>query len=275
MLINSKELLDKAKHNKQAILQFNVNNLEWARYILETAEEEKKSIILGFSEGAIRYIGGYKTVVNIINSLIEELNITVNIVLHLDHGNTVESCIKAIDSGFTSVMYDGSKLSLKENIENTKKIVFYANQKNVSVEGELGKLGTHENKLSYTNLEDAIYYVKETKIDSLAPSVGNMHGIYKELPNINYELINKLSKNISIPLVLHGGSGLSSEDFIKCVEAGITKININTQLQIAWANALRKYLNDNLDVYDPRKIISSGQNAIKNTIRKYFNIFYC
>lgn len=274
MLINSKELLEKAKEQKYAVPHFNVNNLEWARYILEVANQEQKEIILGFSESAIKYMGGYKTVVNIVKSLIDELNISVDIVLHLDHGTTIESCFKAIDCGFTSVMYDGSILSFEENIENTKKVVSYAHQKNVSVEGELGVLGTHLNEITYTNLEDAICYVKETKIDSLAPAVGNAHGLYKNIPNINYNLIKQLKNHTNIALVLHGGSGLSSDNFVKCIEEGITKININTQLQVAWTKAVRQYLLNNPDEYDPRKIISSGQDAIKSCIKEYINIFY-
>ena len=273
MLVNGKELLKEARNNKYAIAQFNINNLEWAKYILEAAQEENKPIILGVSEGAIKYMGGYNVVVQIIYSLINDLNITIDVVLHLDHGKSIEACFKAIDAGFSSVMYDGSSLPLEENIENTKKVVEYANLKNVFVEAELGGIGTNPKEISYTSIEDARRFVEETNINSFAPAIGSVHGIYKKMPDINNELLINMNKELNTLLVLHGGSGLSDETIRSCIENGICKININTDLQVAWSKKVKKYLLFHLKVYDPRKIISSGEEAIKEKVKKYINLF--
>ena len=274
MIVNSKSLLLNAKKNKQVIFQFNGNNLEWTKYILEVINERNIPVILGYSEGAISYMGGYDIVVSIIKSLVKSLNIKPDVVIHLDHGSSYESCKKAIESGFTSVMYDGSKLSLEENINVTKKVIELSIKHDVSVEGELGYVGTSKDDISYTNIDDAIYYVTSTKVDSLAPAVGNAHGIYKDVPKIEFPLIKELSLKLDLPLVLHGGSGLSNETFIKCANNGICKININTELQVSWASSVRKYLLNNKEVYDPRKIISSGEQALKNSINEYIDLFY-
>ena len=273
MIVNSFDLLVNAKLNKKVIFQFNVNNLEWTKYILEEANSLNVPVILGFSESAISYMGGYFTVVSLIKALVKDLNIKTDVVIHLDHGRSYESCKEAIINGFTSVMYDGSKLSLEDNIKVTKDVVSLAKKYNVTVEGELGYVGTSISDVSYTKLEDAIYYVKETKIDSLAPAVGNVHGIYKSIPNIDFDLIKDLSLKTNVPLVLHGGSGLSNETFIKCVQNGVCKVNINTELQVGWTKKVREFLKNNQEVHDPRKIIGSGEDKIKETIRGYVNLF--
>jgi len=196
MLISSKKLLEKAKQEQKAIFQFNTNNLEFTKYILEKANKMNKDIILGVSEGAIEYMGGYNVVVNMVKALIEDLHIKIDVVLQLDHGRTIECCEKAIRAGFTSIMYDGSKLPIEENIKNTK----YLKEKyqDISLEGELGALGTSSNIISYTNIEDAIRYVKETNVDSLAVAVGNVHGKYKGKPKINIELIKEISSKTNL-----------------------------------------------------------------------------
>lgn len=270
MLISSKKLLEQAKVKKEVIFQFNINNLEFTRFILEQANIMNKNIILGVSEGAINYMGGYDVVVNMVKSLIKDLNIKIDVVLHLDHGRTIECCEKAIKAGFTSVMYDGSKLSIEENIKNTK----YLKEKyqDIPIEGELGAIGTKSNVISYTNLEDAIRYVNETNVDSLAVAVGNVHGVYKGKPNINIELIKKISKETSVPLVLHGGSGISDDVFKNAIKSGICKININTQIQIVWAKEVRKYLLKNRKEHDPRNIIKSGEQSVKKLVENYLSI---
>ncbi len=273
MLVNSKEMLIAAKHEKLGVPQFNVNNLENIKWALEIAEESQYPIIIGVSEGAIKYMGGKKTVVAVTKALISSLDIKQDVVLHLDHGSSVESCEEAIDCGFTSVMYDGSRLPIDENISNTNQVVAYASFKNVSVEGELGYLGTNNEDVSYTSLEDAFYYINNTRIDALAIAIGNVHGIYKESPNLQFDLLEQISNKCSIPLVLHGGSGISNEDFIKTINKGISKININTELQIQWSKAIRDYLEQNKEVYDPRKIISSGEENFKKTMRDYIKLF--
>ena len=270
MIVNSRDLLIRAKKNKIAIPQFNINNLEWTKYILEECNANNSAVILGVSESAIEYMGGCKTVVNIIRSLDNDLNIKIPVVIHLDHGSTVEICKEAIDSGFTSVMIDASSYPLEENIKMTKKVVDYAEKYTVTVEAELGSIGTDSNH--YTKIDDAKIFVEETKVDSLAPAIGTVHGIYKEKPNLDIELCTKLNKEVSVPLVLHGGSGLDDLTLKKVINAGIAKININTELQIAWSNDVKKYLIENGTVYDPRKIISSGERAIKKIIRNKINI---
>ncbi len=276
MLVNSKVMLSKARKDKKAVFQFNINNLEWTKCILEECNRLNTDVILGASEKAIEYMGGYQVVVAICKELLESLSLNINVCLHLDHGSSIESCKKAIDCGFTSVMLDFSKRSLEENIEATKKVVNYARKYNVSVEAELGIMGSiQDTKLEIsqnTNLEDCINFVKKTEIDSLAPTVGTVHGIYKKELNIDYELIKKISENIDLPLVLHGGSGLSNEVLQKCVESGITKININSDLQEVWSQKVREYLLSNDKVIDPRKIIASGFEAIKNEISFKMNI---
>lgn len=276
MLVNSKKMLKEAKRKKKAVFHFNINNLEWAKCILEECDRLNVPVILGVSESAVNYMGGYNVVAALCYSLISDLNIKTDVCLHLDHGKSVESCIKAIDAGFNSVMIDGSLKSLQENIEMTKEVVLYAKNQDVSVEAEIGLMGSIEgdnlNLGTNTNLEDCINFVCETGIDSVAASVGTVHGIYKGELNIDYQLIKKLSEELTIPLVLHGGSGLSNDTLKKCVEAGITKININSSIQEAWSNDVRKYLKENPDVIDPRKIIGSGYKSIKEVVASKINI---
>lgn len=276
MLVNSKKMLKKAKKENKVIFQFNINNLEWAKCILEECNCLKIPVILGASESAIKYMGGYDVVASICFSLIQDLEIKTDVCLHLDHASSVESCQKAIDAGFNSVMIDASKLSLEENIKITKEVVNYARNNSVSVESEIGSMGELKNgEVEFgtnTNLEDAIYFAKETGIDSIAASVGTVHGTYKGKLNIDYKLIESLAKNIEIPLVLHGGSGLDNSILKKCKDAGITKININSDIQEAWSLAIRTYLNENNSVIDPRKIIGSGFTAIKSVVDQKNNI---
>ena len=270
MIVNSHDLLIKAKNNKIAIPQFNINNLEWTKYILEECNENNSPVILGVSESAVKYMGGCKTVANMIRSLDSDLNIKVPVVIHLDHGNTVDMCKNAIDSGFTSVMIDASSYSFDENIRMTKEVVNYAEKFTVTVEAELGSIGTDSNH--YTKIDDAKIFVTETNVDSLAPAIGTVHGIYKEKPNLDIELCNKISKEVSVPLVLHGGSGLDDLTLKKVINAGICKININTELQIAWSNEVKRYLKENGTIYDPRKIISAGESDMKKVIKHKISI---
>ena len=240
------------------------------KYILEECEKNKAPVILGVSEGAIKYMGGYNVVSNIVKSLIKDLNITIPVVLHLDHGSSIESCKKAIDAGFTSVMIDASKYELSKNIEIVKEVVNYAKRFNVSVEAEVGHIGGDEdgiaNEIYFAKTEECSRLVKETHIDTLAPALGSVHGLYKGKPNLNYTRMKEISEKLNIPLVLHGGTGIPDEDILKAIENGINKININTELQLAWNKGGRKYIKENEDVYDPRKIISAGESNIKKCI---------
>lgn len=270
MLANSKEVLEKAKEGKYAVPHFNINNLEWTRFILEECEKEKSPVILGVSEGAKKYMVGFHTVTEMVKAMVEELQITVPVVLHLDHGSSVASCKEAIDAGFTSVMIDASKYSVEENIQMTKEVVEYAHQKNVTVEAEIGHVGGEEDgvadELAYAKVEDAVRLAKETGIDSLAPALGSVHGIYKGEPKLDFQRMMEIKEKTNLPLVLHGGSGIPDELIKKSVTCGICKLNINTDLQIVWAKAVRSFLDGNQSVYDPRKVIKAGEQAIKDKI---------
>lgn len=274
---NSIKLLSIAKKNKYALPQFNINNLEWTKYILEECQQNKSPVILGVSESAIKYIGGYDVVSCVVKTLIKSLKISVPVVLHLDHGSSFESCKKAIDAGFTSVMIDASSYSLNENIYITNKVVKYAKKKKVSVEAEIGYIGGTEDNVSNKQLnasvEDCIKIVNKTKINSLAPALGSVHGLYKGEPKLDFDTMKKINETIDIPLVLHGGTGIDDEKIKKAIENGISKININTELQIEWSKAVRKYLYENKEVYDPRKIISSGEKSIKKVVKDKITLF--
>lgn len=268
MLCNTKDMLLNAFNNKYAICQFNINNLEWAKYILEECEKNLSPVILGVSESAVKYMGGYNTVSMMITGMMLDLNITIPVALHLDHGSSVESCKKAIDAGFTSVMIDSSIYELDENIKIVNEVCDYARIYDVSVEAEIGNIGTSENINSdyLATKEDSIKLYNSTKIDSLAPSIGSIHGICKESPKLDFARTKEISKSLNIPLVLHGGTGISDEDIKKIIECGISKININTELQVVWSNSIKEYLKNNNHVYDPRKIISSGEENMKKAI---------
>lgn len=277
MLVNSKEILEKAKQGNYAVPHFNINNLEWTRYILEEMQELNSGVILGVSEGAVKYMGGVNVVASLVKSLIKDLNIQIDVVLHLDHGSSFEICKKCIDAGFTSVMIDASHYPLLENIEITKKVVEYAHSKNVTVEAEIGQIGGTEDGMEGKNynakLEDVIALVNSTHIDSVAPALGSVHGLYKGKPNLDFITMKKISENVSVPLVLHGGTGIPDNLIQEAIKNGINKININTELQIAWANEVRKLLKENETVYDPRKVISSGEEAIKNVVKEKTKLF--
>ena len=266
MLTNMKEEILKAQKNKKAIPQFNINNLEWAKYILEECEKNKQPVILGVSEGAIKYIGGYYTTVNMIKGLIKDLNIKIPVSIHLDHGSSIESCKKAIEAGFTSVMIDSSTKPLEENIKDVEKVLSLAKQ-NITVEAEIGPIGVTKNQKLYTNLEDCVK-ISKSNVDILAVAIGNKHGIYDGQAKLDFELLKEINKNIKTPLVLHGASGIEDKDIKKCIQNGITKVNFNTELQLAWSEEVKKYIKENKEVYDPRKIIKSGEQALKEKIKE-------
>ena len=276
MLVNSNKMLIDARNKGKVVYHFNINNLEWTKIILEKCNKMNTPVILGASLGAIRYMGGFNVVFSIVNSLINDLNITIPVTLHLDHGDSFESCKKAIDAGFTSVMIDASKLNLEDNIKETKKVVDYAHSKGVSVEAELGHVGGIEdnvaNDVLCADYDECLRFLKETNIDSFAPAIGTVHGIYKGEVNIQYDLIKKLKDNTSVPLVMHGGSGLSHDILRKAIKCGITKINVNSDIQFVWMDAVKKYISDNPSIYDPRKIIYSGASSMEKFIEDKINI---
>lgn len=270
MLENMNKMLAKAKKEGYAVPQLNINNLEWTKYILEVCQEKHSPIILGVSEGAAKYMGGYNVVVMMVKGLMKDLNITIPVALHLDHGSCFEACKKAIDAGFTSVMIDASRFSLEENIAITKTVVKYAKRKKISVEAEVGHIGGTEDEISsdvgYAKLEDCISLFTNTKINFLAPALGSVHGLYKGEPNIDFERMKQINESLNIPLVLHGGTGLPDKIIKKAIKCGICKININTELQIEWSKGVREKLVADTEVYDPRKIISGGEKNMKKAI---------
>ena len=277
MLVNFNEMLNKAKERHYAIPQFNINNLEWTKYILEKCNELNIPVILGVSEGAAKYMGGFLVVSSMVKAMVESLKIKIPVCIHLDHGSTLENCKSAIDAGFTSVMIDGSKYELKENIKLTKSVVDYAHERGVSVEAEVGHIGGTEDNVTGSilnaTLEDCIELYKNTGIDSLAPALGSVHGFYKGEPNLDFTTMQNISSTLPIPLVLHGGTGIPEEKIKKAISCGISKININTDLQAVWSKAVREFLNKDEKVYDPRKVIGSGEEAMKNQINKIVTIF--
>lgn len=269
MLINAKQMMIDAKDGHYAIPHFNINNLEWTRYILEECQELDEPVILGVSEGAVKYMGGYVTVANIVRGLVQDLDITIPVVLHLDHG-TYEGCFKAIDAGFTSVMYDGSRLPLDQNIANTKEVVNYAKDKDISVEAEIGAIGVAKDNLDnediYTKVEDAVK-MKETGIDFLAPALGSVHGIYKGEPKLDFTRMEEIKEATGLPLVLHGGSGIPDDMIRHAIDCGVAKLNVNTDLQIAWTKGVRELLNLDEEVYDPRKVIGAGKANLQQVVK--------
>nr|WP_263315058.1 class IIb fructose-bisphosphate aldolase FdaB [Mammaliicoccus sp. Marseille-Q6498] len=270
-LVSMKEMLIKAKENGYAVGQYNLNNLEFAQAILQASQEENAPVILGVSEGAGRYIGGFKTVVKIVEGLMEDYNITVPVAIHLDHGSSFEKCKEAIDAGFTSVMIDASHHSFEENIEITSKVVEYAHANGVSVEAELGTVGGQEDDVVadgviYADPKECQELVERTGIDTLAPALGSVHGPYKGEPNLGFKEMEEINKSTGLPLVLHGGTGIPTHDIKKSISLGTAKINVNTENQIASAKAVREVLNNDSEVYDPRKYLGPAREAIKATV---------
>lgn len=270
-LVSMTEMLKKAKAEGYAVGQFNLNNLEFTQAILQAAEAEKSPVILGVSEGAGRYMGGFKTVVKMVEGLMEDYNITVPVAIHLDHGSSFDNCKKAIDAGFTSVMIDASHHPFEENIEITSKVVDYAHSKGVSVEAELGTVGGQEDDVVadgviYADPKECEELVKRTGIDCLAPALGSVHGPYKGEPNLGFKEMEEIGNIIGLPLVLHGGTGIPTKDIQKSISLGTAKINVNTENQIASAKVVREVLAAKPNEYDPRKYLGPARDAIKETV---------
>jgi len=270
-LVSMKEMLNTALKEGYAVGQFNINNLEWTQAILSAAEEEKSPVILGVSEGAARYMGGFTVVTSIVKALMKEMNSTVPVAIHLDHGSSFDKCKAAIEAGFTSVMIDASHFSFEENIKITQQVVEYAHKRGVSVEAELGTVGGQEDDVIadgviYADPNECKELVNLTGIDCLAPALGSVHGPYKGEPKLGFEEMELICKTIEMPLVLHGGTGIPTDQIKKSISLGTAKINVNTENQIAFTKAARAILNSDPEVYDPRKFIGPGREAIKETV---------
>ena len=281
MLVSAKEMLTKAKAGKYAVGQFNINNLEWTKAILLTAEELKSPVILGVSEGAGKYMCGYKTVVGMVNGMIEELGITVPVALHLDHGS-YEACYKCIDAGFSSVMFDGSHYAIEENVAKTTELVKVCNEKGLSLEAEVGAIGGEEDGVIGAGEcadPEECKKIADLGVTMLAAGIGNIHGKYPaNWQGLSFETLAAVQeKTGDMPLVLHGGTGIPAEMIKKAISLGVAKINVNTECQLAFAAATRKYIEDGKDLsgkgFDPRKILAPGVEAIKATVKEKMELF--
>ncbi|WP_199617193.1 class II fructose-1,6-bisphosphate aldolase [Paenibacillus alkalitolerans] len=276
-LVSMNEFLPKAKANKFAVGQFNMNNLEFAQAIVEAAMEEKSPFIFGVSEGALKYMGMEFTVA-LAEAAAKQSGLPI--ALHLDHGSSFEVAMKCIRGGFSSVMFDGSHYSFEENIRLTKEVVKAARAMGVSVEGELGTIGGVEDDISVdeanaslANPDEAIRFYEETGVDCVAIAVGTAHGMYKGEPNIRYDIIEKVAKAIPVPVVLHGGSGVPDESIRKAIAAGVGKINVNTENQVACTDTIRQVLNKDANVYDPRKYLGPAKKAMVEVVRSKIRLF--
>ncbi|MDW2933553.1 class II fructose-1,6-bisphosphate aldolase [Mesomycoplasma ovipneumoniae] len=272
-LQNTKAMLEKARKNKYAIPHININNLEWTKAALLGAQAKKSPLIIATSEGALKYMGGLKTVYNLVTNLIESLEITVPVALHLDHGS-FETCKKALETGFTSVMYDGSREEFSKNLELTREIVELANSKNATVEAEVGQIGGEEDGI-VGNGEiadvDQAYEISKTGITCLAAGIGNIHGVYpSSWKSLDFDVLDKISEKTQLPLVLHGGSGLPKDQIQKAIKLGIAKINVNTELQQANAAAVTDFVVSGKikegKNFDPRKLLAPGTKAIQELV---------
>ena len=278
-LVSMKEMLIKAREGHYAVGQFNINTLEWTEAILDEAQALNTPVILGVSEGAAKYMGGWLVVSAMVKAYIKSKNITVPVALHVDHGSSFEVVKAAIDAGFSSVMIDASHFPFEENIEITKKVVEYAHAKGVSVEAELGRVGGQEDHVvaetMYADPEECRILVEKTGIDCLAPALGSVHGPYHGEPKLGFDEMAYINDLLKMPLVLHGGSGIPDEQLRKAIDRGTAKINVNTESQQAWTAIVREVLEKDKNVYDPRKIIGPGKEGIKNVVRAKCEVFGC
>lgn len=272
VFVSMKEILPKAKQEKYAVAQFNMNGLLWIQATFEVAERLNSPIILAASDRLISYLGGFETIYQMALTTYKEMKISIPVALHLDHGSTVEHCIKAIDAGFSSVMYDGSHLSIAENIQNTQQVCEYAKKYNVSVEAEVGSVGGTEDGviggIRYADVNECKMLVEETRVDALAAALGSVHGKYQGLPNLGFAEMEQISKEINIPLVLHGASGIPTSQLKKCIELGHAKINFNTELITSWADSVKKTIQEHPDYYEPKLIMEPAKLVLKEKMQQ-------
>ena len=281
MLVTAKEMLEKARDGKYAVGHFNINNLEWTKAILQTAEELRSPVILGVSEGAGKYMTGFKTVVGMVNGMLEEMKITVPVALHLDHG-TYEGCLKCIDAGFSSIMFDGSHYPIEENVEKTKELIRICREKGMSLEAEVGAIGGEEDGvigMGECADPNECKMIADLGVDMLAAGIGNIHGKYPaNWKGLSFETLAAVKEKVGdMPLVLHGGTGIPEDMIKKAISLGVAKINVNTECQLAFADATRKYIEAGKDLegkgFDPRKLLAPGAEAIKATVKTKMELF--
>lgn len=281
MLVSAKEMLQKAREGRYAVGQFNINNLEWTKAILLTAEEMRSPVILGVSEGAGKYMTGFGTVAAMVKAMIEELNITVPVALHLDHG-TYEGCYKCIKAGFSSIMFDGSHYPIEENVEKTRELVHVTENLGLSLEAEVGSIGGEEDGvvgMGECADPEECKMIADLGVTMLAAGIGNIHGKYPEnWAGLSFETLEAVKEKVGdMPLVLHGGTGIPEDMIKKAISLGVAKINVNTECQLSFADATRKYIEAGKDQqgkgYDPRKLLAPGTEAIKATVREKIELF--
>ncbi len=281
MLVSATEMLKKAKAGHYAVGQFNINNLEWTKAILATAQECKSPVILGVSEGAGKYMGGYHVVVNMVNGLLKDMDISVPVALHLDHGS-FEGCYKCIEAGFSSIMFDGSHYAIDENVAKTTELVAVAHGKGLSIEAEVGSIGGEEDGVVGAGEcadPDECKMIADLGVDFLAAGIGNIHGKYPaNWAGLSFETLDAIQqKTGELPLVLHGGTGIPADMIKKAISLGVAKINVNTECQLAFADATRKYIEAGKDLegkgFDPRKLLAPGVEAIKATVKEKMELF--
>ena len=281
MLVSAKAMLDKAKAGHYAVGAFNINDLEWAKAILTAAQECKSPVILQVSEGAGKYMVGYKTVAGMVNGMLEEMNISVPVALHLDHGS-YEGCLKCVEAGFSSVMFDGSHYPIEENVAKTKELVALTHGKGMSIEAEVGGIGGEEDGV-VSNGEcadpDECKRIADLGVDMLAAGIGNIHGKYPEnWAGLSFDTLAAIQeKTGDMPLVLHGGTGIPADQIKKAINLGVSKINVNTECQLSFQEATRKYIEDGKDLqgkgFDPRKLLAPGFEAIKAKVKEKMELF--
>ena len=281
MLVSAKEMLQKAKAGHYAVGQFNINNLEWTKSILIAAEETKSPVILGVSEGAGKYMTGYKTVVGMVNGMLEEMGITVPVALHLDHGS-YEGCLKCIEAGFSSVMFDGSHYPIEENVAKTKELVALCEEKGISIEAEVGAIGGEEDGvvgMGECADPNECKMVADLGVDFLAAGIGNIHGKYPaNWQGLSFETLDAIQQLTGdLPLVLHGGTGIPDDMIKRAIDLGVSKINVNTECQLVFAEATRKYIEAGKDLegkgFDPRKLLKPGCDAIVDKVKEKMELF--
>ncbi len=281
MLVSAKDMLVKAKEGHYAVGQFNINNLEWTKSVLLTAEELKSPVILGVSEGAGKYMTGFETVAAMVKAMDKSLGITVPVALHLDHG-TYDGCYKCIKAGFTSIMFDGSHYNIEENVAKTSELVNVAHQLGLSIEAEVGSIGGEEDGvvgMGECADPDECKRIADLGVDMLAAGIGNIHGKYPEgWPGLRFDVLDAIQQKTGVmPLVLHGGTGIPADMIKTAISLGVSKINVNTECQLSFADATRKYIEAGKDLegkgFDPRKLLAPGAEAIKATVKEKMELF--
>lgn len=282
-LVSAKEMLEKARDGKYAVGQFNINNLEWTKSILQTAQELQAPVILGVSEGAGKYMTGFKVVADMVKAMIEEMKITVPVALHLDHG-TYDGCYKCIKAGFSSIMFDGSHFPIEENVAKTKELVAVTKQLGLSLEAEVGAIGGEEDGvigMGECADPEECKRIADLGVTMLAAGIGNIHGKYPaNWKGLSFETLAKVKEKVGdMPLVLHGGTGIPTDMIKKAISLGVAKINVNTECQLSFQAATRKYVEEGKDLvgkgFDPRKLLAPGAAAIKETVKEKMEIFGC